>query len=260
MPEDEFIIEINSWKGLAGVAVIVILAFCIHHFIYYYNPNLDASIDALASDDPAAISQALLDAETLGMEKGHKLVPHILVLLGDERPVPEPILQKMIRNIQATPGAITGVGPNLKPIYTIGFSAAMTLQSLVINDLHRLRWVGGKAKSRIITYVTKTVDSDDEYALANALAAVRMMRDKRLLQFWFDCLAIYSETIRIHALAGIKYYIHDRTNGFFTWHPEKEISAEMIENLTLCFDDPSAFIQRKARDIMEQLERAENNE
>nr|WP_319494743.1 hypothetical protein [uncultured Desulfobacter sp.] len=260
MPENEFTIEIKSRKGLAVVSGIVILVFCIHHFIYYYNPNLDASIKSLRSDDPATISQALLNADNLGMEKGHKLIPYILVLLGDERPVPEPILQRMIQNIQAVPGAITGAGANLPPIYTIGFSAAMTLQSLVINDLKRLRWIGGRAKKRIINYVTTTVDPDDEYALANALAAVRMMRDKKLLQFWFDSLAIDSETIRSHALAGINYYILDRTNGFFTWHPEKEISAEMIENLTRCLDDPSAFIQRKARDIIEQLERAENNE
>ncbi|WP_028580692.1 hypothetical protein [Desulfogranum japonicum] len=257
MSEDEFTIEIKSWKGLAVVAGIIILAFWIHHYTYYYNPNLEASINALTSEDPAIISQALMDIETLGMEKGHKLIPYILVLLGDERPVPEPIVSKMIRNIQSTPGAIGGFDAYLKPTQTIGFSAAMTLQSFLVIDLRKSGRISGNAREQIIYYVTETIGLDkDEYTISNALAAVWMMRDKRLLPFWFDSLAIDSQSIRIFALAGIKYYIYDRTHGLFTWHPEKEISAEMIENLIHCTEDPSAYVQRKARDIIQELRNA----
>ncbi|PID75184.1 MAG: hypothetical protein CSB23_05075 [Deltaproteobacteria bacterium] len=230
--------------------------FFVHHCTYYHNPKLDETIVALQSDESAIIAQALFETQSLGMAKGHKLIPYILPLLSDKRPVPEDIAQKTIQKIQASPGAIPGMGEYLKDIQTIGFSAAMTIQSLVIVDVLHVRWVRGKAKKRIISYVTEEVDPNDEYTLSNALAAVRHIYNKRLLPFWFQCLATESETIRIHALSGLSYYIYDRTHGWWTWKPQEEISPAMAENLRLCLDDPYPHIRREAGTIIDQLEKA----
>ncbi len=252
----EITIPITNWKRAIVVVGLVVFAFCVHHFTYYDNPELDETITALQSNDPATIAEALLKTSALGMAKGHKLIPHILPLLSDERPVPEDIAQKMIRNTQSSPGAIPGMGKHLHDILTIGFSAALTIQSLVIVDVLHVQRIGGNAEEYIISYVTEEIDPDDEYTISNALAAVRHIRAKRLLPFWFQCLAIESESIRIHALDGLRYYIYDRTHGLFTWKPEEEISPAMAENLKLCLDDPSFYVRQQAEDVMRQLKKA----
>ncbi len=251
-------IEITSWKGALLVIGLVVFAFSMHHFTYYYNPKLDETRMALRSDDPAIIAQALLDIGRLGMAKGHKLIPDILTLLGDERPVPEEIAQKMALRIQSMPSAvfIPGIEDHLKNILTIGYTAALAIQGLVIIDVHHLRRIGGKANKQIVSYVTKEIDPADEHALSNALIAVGHIHRKRLIPFWFDCLAIESEPIRLLALTGLTYYIHDRTHGLWTWKPEKEISPPMIENLKRCLDDPYPHIRQNAEEVMYKLRKA----
>ncbi|PIE41752.1 MAG: hypothetical protein CSA49_01985 [Gammaproteobacteria bacterium] len=252
----ETTIPITNWKRAVVAVGLVILAFWMHDFIYYDNPKLDETIAQLQSGDSQAIAQALLDTSSLGMAKGHQLIPHILPLLGDNRPVPEHIEQQMIQQLQSTPGAIPGMGEYLRGTLTIGFSAAMSIQALVIVDVFHLRWVGGRAKQRIVAYVTEEIDPNDEYAVSNALAAVQHIHAEKLLPFWFNSLAIESETIRIPALSGIEYYIHDRTHGLFTWHPEDEISPAMAANLKSCLNDPSYFIRQQAEDVINDLKEA----
>ncbi|PIE60154.1 MAG: hypothetical protein CSA32_00435 [Desulfobulbus propionicus] len=253
----ETTIPVTGWKGAILVVGIVVLAFWMHDRIYYHNPKLDETIAALQSDDPATIAQALLETDTLGMARGHKLIPYILLLLGDERRVPDEIARKIVQRLQSSPGAISGVGKYLKDIQTIGLRAATTIQALVIIDLHyRVSGIGGKARKRIISYVTERIDPDDEYTLSNGLIAVSQIRSKKLLPFWFQCLAIESEPVRIHALSGLSYYIYDRTHGLFTWRPEKEISSSMAENLKRCLNDPSLYVRQNAEDIVRQLREA----
>ncbi|PID55632.1 hypothetical protein CSB45_15065 [candidate division KSB3 bacterium] len=252
----EITIPITNWKSAILVVGLVVLAFCTHHVIYYYNPKLDETITALQSDDPAAIAQALLESSDLDMAKGHKLIPYILPLLSDKRLVTEHAAQEMTHKIQSSPGAIPGMGAHLNGIPTVGFSAAMTIQALVIVDTFHTRWIGGKAKERIISYVTQEIDPDDEYSISNALAAVGHIHSRRLLPFWFQCLAIESESIRIQALSGLTYYIYDRTHGLFTWKPEKEISQSMAGTLKACLEDPSPYIRQEAEDVIRQLKTA----
>ncbi len=154
------------------------------------------------------------------------------------------------------PGAIPGIEPQLKKIQTIGFTAALTLQSLVIIDVRNVRWGSKKAIKRIVSYVTEQIDPSDEYTLSNGLVAVQHIHSKNLLPFWFQCLAMESDPIRIHTLAGLTYYIYDRTHGLFTWKPEEEISPAMIENLKRCLDSPSYYIQQEAQDIIDKLKEA----
>ncbi len=249
-------IPITNWKGAILVVGLVILAFSVHYFIYYYNPELDETITQLQSDDPTSIVQALLETSSLGMAKGYKLIPHILPLLSDKRHISKQSSQKIIRKIQSSPGAILGMGKHLQRTHTIGFSAAMTIQSLVIVDDLHVRSIGGNAKERIISYVTEEIDPNDEYTISNALAAVRQICDKRLLPFWFKCLAIESESIRIHALFVLRYYIYDRTHGLFSWNPEEEVSSVMVRNLKLCLNDPSPYIRQEAEDLVHQLKKS----
>ncbi|PIE61371.1 MAG: hypothetical protein CSA29_03705 [Desulfobacterales bacterium] len=249
--------EITGWKGGVFVIGLVVFAFWMHDFIYYNNPKLDETIMALKSDEPAVISQALFENESLGMARGHKLIPYILPLLGDERRVPEEIAQKMIKTIQSTPGAISDMDNHLQRIMTIGFTAAMTIQSMIIIDnVNHAGWIRAKAKKRIISYVTEVIDPDDEYTISNGLAAVRHIPSKKLLPFWFQCLAIESEPIRIHAMSGLNFYIYDRTHGLWTWKPEKEISPSMLENLKLCLDDPYPHIRQEAEALIGKLKKA----
>ncbi len=243
-------------KDTIIVGGLVFLAFYIHDLIYYDNPQLDKTITELQSGDPAAIAQALLDTSSLDMAKGHKLIPYILPLLGDKRMVPEPIAQKMIQRIQSSPGAIPGVEGYMRDTLNIGFSAALTIQSLVIVDVLHLERVGGKAAKRIVSYVLNEVDPNDKFTTSNALAAVRHIHARQLLPFWFNSLAIESESIRIHALSGLDYYIYDRTNGLLTWKPAEEISPSMVKNLELCLDDPSFYIRQQAEDIIRKLKKA----
>ncbi|PID78248.1 MAG: hypothetical protein CSA18_02460 [Deltaproteobacteria bacterium] len=251
-------IEITSWKGAVFVIGLVIFAFWMHNFIYYYNPKLDETRMALRSDDPAIIAEALLEIKSLGMAKGHKLIPDILVLLGDERPVPEEIAKKMMLQFKSMPGAIfiPGIEDRLKKILTIGHTAAIAIQGLVIIDVHHLRWIGGKAKKQIVSYVTKEIDPADEYTLSNGLIAVGHIHRERLIPFWFDCLAIESEPIRLLAMSGLSFYIYDRTHGLWTWKPEKEISSSMLENLKLCLEDPYPHIRQEAADLIFKLKKA----
>ncbi len=249
-------IPIKNWKGAVFVVGLVVFAFSMHHYIYYYNPELDETITALQSDDPAAIARALLKTSEFGMEKGHKLIPYILPLLKDKRIVPQHIEQEMIEKTQSSPAAIPGMGADLRGTHTIGFSAAMTIQALIIVDVLRTRWISGKAEKRIISYINEEIDPNDRYAVANALAAVRHICARQLLPFWFECLAIESESIRIHALFGLGYYIYDRTHGLFTWKPEEEITPAMAANLKRCLNDPSYYIRQEARDLIEKMEKA----
>ncbi len=252
----ETTIKITGWKGALFVVGLVVFAFWMNHRIYYYNPDLDETITALQSDDPATIAQALVESQTLGMAKGQKLIPYILFLLSDQRRVPDEIAQRIVQNIQSMPGAIPGIEPQLKEIQTIGFTAAITIQSLVIVDVRNIRWGSRKARKRIVSYVTEQIDPSDEYTLSNGLIAVEQIRSTSLLPFWFQCLAIESDPIHIHALAGLEYYIYDRTHGLFTWKPEEEISPAMAENLKRCLDSPSYYIQQQAEDIIDKLREA----
>ncbi|PIE54241.1 MAG: hypothetical protein CSA35_06760 [Dethiosulfovibrio peptidovorans] len=248
-------IKITNWKRGIAVVSLVVVAFCVHYFTHYYNPELDETITALQSNNPATIAQALLKTSEFGMAKGHKLIPHILPLLSDKRLVKKDASQKMIHKVQSLPEAAPGMDKYLRGIHTIGFSAAMTIQSLVIVDVLHVWWIGGKAKKRIISYVTEEIDPYDEYTISNALLAVGHIRAKRLLPFWFQCLAIKSESIRVHALAGLWYYIYDRTHGLFTWKPDEEISPAMVRNLERCLDDPSPYIRQEAKNVMRQLKK-----
>ncbi len=248
----EVTIPIKSWKGFIVVLGIVALAFSIHYYTYYYNPNLDKTIRALKTNDPKIISEALLATSNLGMAKGHKLIPYILPLLSDKRAVPEEIRKKMTKHIQV-PAMIKG---KLKNAYTIGFAAALTIQALVIIDVHHLRWIGGKAEDEIVSYVIRKINPNDQYTLGNALIAVAQIHRKELLPFWFKCLAVESESIKISALGGFYFYIHDRTNGLWTWKPNQEISQKMAKNLQACLKDKSPFVRQEAKDIIGKLEKA----
>ncbi len=249
-------ILITGLKDAVFVIGIVVLALWLHDRIYYDNPDLNKTIAALQSDNPGTIAQALVEANTLGMAKGHELIPDILLLLSDERRIPDEIALRIRQSIQSSPGPISGMEEQLKEIQTVGFTAAMTIQSMVIVNVSHIRRGSKKAKERIVSYVTGQIDSGNEYALTNGLLAVQQIRNKRLLPFWFQCLTIESEPIRIHALTGLKYYIHDRTHGFLSWKPEKEISPLMAKQLEHCLNDSSPYVKQQAQDIILELKEA----
>ncbi len=249
--------ELKSWPGIAVVVVIVTLALGANHYRFRYNPRLDALTQALQSDDPAVIGAALYESREFTMGKGHKLIPYILPHLSDDRDLPENLKQKLIEHIQSVPGSITGIESAMGKTLSLGFTAALTLQGLVIKDVERNRWVGGKYRTLIVEYVLNEIGSNsDEFTLANGLWAVNHIHDNRLVPFWFQCLGIASEAIRIPALLGLYLYSYDRTHGFFEWHPEQEIDANMIENLQSCLVDNSGHVQMSASRVADTLAEA----
>lgn len=208
-----FEFQLTGLKSAMVVLCLLALGYLGHHYTYYYNPNLDKSIAALESDDPNFIGEALYQIQKLTMGKGYKLIPHILPILKDSRPLPEIVEQKIIREIQSTPGAMYGIGRKMRGSLTLGSTAALTLQSLVILDVQNRRFVGGKAQDQIINYIIENISQEnDEFEIANGLAAVRQVHDQRLIPFWFKCLELDSETIKIHALSGLFHYVHDRVH------------------------------------------------
>jgi hypothetical protein len=255
-PSDENPFEIKLSGRKATIVAICIISFVyfLHHYIYYKNPTLKNSITALESDDPFAIGEALYQAQKLTMSKGHKLIPYILPLLKDNRELPDNIEKKIILEIQSTPGAIGGMGERMKGSFTLGFTSALTLQSLVMLDVQNKRFVGGKARDKIVEYIIENFSiNDNELAISNGVAAVRQIHDKKLVPFWFRCLELESEQIKAHALSGLFHYVHDRSNGIFAWNPEKEITRSMYSQLKDCQHDPSGLIQRQAELVVQQL-------
>ncbi len=97
----ETTIQITGWKGAIFVVGLVIFAFWMNHRIYYYNPDLDETITALQSDDPATIAQALVESQTLGMAKGQKLIPYILfyLVISDVYPMKLPSKEYKTSNL-----------------------------------------------------------------------------------------------------------------------------------------------------------------
>ncbi len=257
MNDSKITFELKGWPGVIVVVVLVTLAFSANHFLFRYNPRLDELIQALQSNDPIIIGEALYESKKFTMGKGFKLIPHILPLLSDDRDLPENLKKKIIVEIQSIPGSIPGIESEIKNIYSIGFVAALMLQGLVIKDVENRRWLGGKYRARIVEYVLDKVGIDsNEFTLINGLFAVNQIHDKRLVPFWFQCLKIESESIRAASLYGLSNYIYDRTHGLFTWHPEKEIDANMIENLKLCLVDNSGFVRISASGVVDALTEA----
>ncbi|PID27479.1 MAG: hypothetical protein CSB55_08825 [Candidatus Cloacimonadota bacterium] len=248
----EILIPVKSYKGFFLAVGLIVSAFIVNYFIWHYNPELNKTAVLLESGDPENIAEALLKTSSFGTAKGYKLIPLILPLLGDKRYVSSHLKEKTSHHISGESGS--GIYSNEPG--TIGFSAALTLNSLIINaDISGIRGIRGKAKKNIIKYITDDINLHDEYAVANALLAVQNIRDKRLLPFWFECLRIESESIRMNALAGLNFYISHRTAGLWAWRPEKEISPLMAENLKLCLSDSSPYIKREAENIIEVLKR-----
>jgi hypothetical protein len=257
MNDSETTFELKGWSGVAVVVGLIIFGLAGHHYMYKYNPKLEELTQALQSDDPSVIGKALYESGRFTMGKGHKLIPYILPHLSDDRDLPEQLKQKIIKEIQSTPGSIPGVESDLVGIFSIGFTAALTLQSLVIKDVENKRWIGGKYRSLIVEYILDEIGPySDEFILKNGLWAVNQIHDERLVPFWFQCLEIESESIRSPALSGLYYYIYDRNHGLFTWHPEKEIDANMIENLKSCLFDNSELVRRSASLVTKALAEA----
>ncbi len=257
MNDSEITFELKVWSGVAVVAGLIIFGLAGHHYMYNYNPKLEELTQALQSDDPSVIGKALYESGRFTMGKGHKLIPYILPHLSDDRDLPEKLKQKIIKGIQSTPGSIPGVESDLGGIFSIGFTAALTLQSLVIKDVENKRWIGGKYRALIVEYILDEIGPySDEFILKNGLWAVHLTHDERLVPFWFQCLEIESESIRSPALSGLYYYIYDRNHGLFTWHPEKEIDANMIENLKSCLFDNSELVRRSASLVTNALAEA----
>lgn len=256
MDEHEINFQLNGWSGVIVVICLVSFAFYAHDRIYYHNPRVEPLIQSLQSDDPVAIGNALFEIDGFTMEKGHKLIPYILPLLRDERELPENLKNKISKKIQSTPGSIPGMGEGLKKIQTIGFRAAMTLQSLAMCDL-QVGSVGKKSREKIVSYVIEDIGLyDSEIALKNGLWAVTQIHHKRLVPFWFQCLTMPSESIKLASLSGLYYYIWDRTHGLFTWHPEKEIDSDMVENLKACETDSYISVRISSARIIENLKDA----
>ncbi len=257
MDDSKITFELKGWPGVIVVVVLVTLAFSANHFWFRYNPRLDELIQALQSNDPLIIGEALYESKNFTMGKGHELIPHIFPLLSDDRDLPENLKQKIIVEIQSISSSIPGMESGMKSTYSIGFFAALTLQGLVIKDVENRRWIGGKYRARIVEYVLDEIGIDNnEFTLKNGLWAVNQIHDKRLVPFWFQCLKIESESIRAASLYGISNYIYDRNHGLFTWHPEKEIDANMIENLKSCLVDNSGLVRILALGVVDALAEA----
>ncbi|PID73513.1 MAG: hypothetical protein CSB33_03225 [Desulfobacterales bacterium] len=257
MNDSEITFELKGWPGGIVFVVLVTLAFTANHFWFRYNPRLGELIQALQSNDPLIIGEALYESHKLTMGKGHKLIPHILPLLSDDRNLSENLKQNIIVEIQSIPGSIPGMESGMKSSYSIGFIAALTLQGLVIKDVENRRRIGGKYQAQIVEYVLDEIGTDsNEFTLKNGLWAVNQIHDKRLVPFWFQLLKIDSESIRAASLYGLSNYIYDRTHGLFTWHPEKEIDANMIENLKLCLVDNSGLVRISASGVVDALAEA----
>lgn len=257
MNDNEINFELKGWPGVIVVICIISFAFFVHDRIYYHNPRVKPLIKSLQSNDPTIIGEALCETDSFTMERGHKLIPYILPLLRDERELPENLKNKIIKDIQSTPGSIPGMEGYLKKIQTIGFTAALTLQGLVINDILHKRWVGGKYKNKIVSYVIEDIGLyDNEFSLKNGLWAVTQIHAKRLIPFWFQCLTMESESIKLASLSGLYYYIHDRSHGMFTWHPEKEIDNDMLEKLKACETDNSPVVRTSSSSVIKALKNA----
>jgi hypothetical protein len=257
MNNSEITFELKSRSGIAVVITFIALALAANHYRYRYNPRLDELTQSLQSDDPSVIGKALYESGKLTMGKGYKLIPYILPHLSDVRDLPEELKQKIIKEIQSTPGSIPGIKSDLGGIFSIGFTAALTLQGLVIKDVENRRWISGKYRGRIVEYLLDEIGPySDDFTLKNGLWAVNQIHDKKLVPFWFECLKIESEAIRASALSGLSHYIYDRTHGLFTWHPEKEIDANMIEDLKACSVDNSELVRRSASLVTNALAEA----
>ena len=257
MQDFEINFEIKGWKAAVFVLIIVLLAFSHNYYTYYYNPRFSELSAALQSDDVMVMGKALYESGKFTMGKGHKLIPYILPHLSDDRELPEELKTEIIRDIQATPGSISGLDGALGNVQTVGFTAAMALQGLVIMDLERKRSVGGKARNQIVDYVLNDIGvSGDEVALKNGLWAVNQIRSDRLLSFWFLCLGKESESVKLAALAGLFYFIDDRSKGLFKWHPEEIINSAMINNLVLCLNDDSPAVRQSAVYVADKLAKA----
>ena len=157
--QGEINIKLSGWKGVVVVVLLVAGAGYLHYYRYYYNPDFDTFVTYLESDDPNAIGEALYHTRNLTLSKGHKLIPHILPLLGDDRPLPGAIEGKIIREIQSTPGAIGGMGAEMEGSFTLGSTAALAIQSLVIMNVRRSRRVTTKAWDRIVNHVVNGIGS-----------------------------------------------------------------------------------------------------
>lgn len=253
--DDGVFIELRGWPGAIVVLCLVIGGFWLHDRLYYHNPDFETQREALESDDPARIGAALLDIGTLTMGRGHGLVPYLLPLLRDERPLPPDIEQRMIRGFQAAPGAIPGMEDHLRGRFTLGFTTALTLKGLIMMREESTGWVARKARNRITEYVLDDIgpEAGDE-ALKNALVATWMVYDERLLPFRFACLARDDERVRMHALSGLYFYAYDRNHGLFDWHPEEEITPDMFAQLRACARDP--HLRRHAEQVLGELAKA----
>jgi hypothetical protein len=257
MNDSEITFELKGWSGVAVVVGLIMLGLAVHHYNFNYNPRLDELSHALQSDDPLLIGEALYESGRSTMGKSHKLIPYILPHLDDDRALPEELKQKIIKGFQSTSGSIPGIESDLGRVLSIGLTAALTLQSLVIIDVENKRWIGGKYRARIVEYVLDEIGpNSDEFTLINGLWAVNQIHDERLVPFWFQCLEIESESIRSPALSGLYYYIYDRNHGLFTWRPEKEIDANMIENLKSCLSDDSELVRISASLVTKALAEA----
>ncbi|PIE03485.1 MAG: hypothetical protein CSA81_02025 [Acidobacteria bacterium] len=257
MIDSDFSFELRGWPGIAVAAGLLVLGLSVNYYIFRYNPKQAALVESLQSDDPAVIGQALYESGKFTMGKGHKLIPCILPHLSDHRDLPEELKQKIISEIQATPGSIPGIESEMARVLSIGYTAALTLQSLVIKDVESKRWVGGKYRARIVEYVLDEIGPySDELTVANGLWSVTQIHDERLVPFWFQCLEKDSESIRTAALSGLSFYIYDRTHGILTWHPEKEIDAKMIENLQACTADHRGLVSTSASHVLDELAKA----
>ncbi len=228
----ELTFQLKGWSGIVIVVGLVVFALAVNHYVFRYNPRLDELTQALQSDNPSRIGEALYESGKLTAGKGHKLIPYILPHLSDDRDLPEAIKQKQVSQIQSAPGSFLGLEANVGRVLSIGYTAALTLQGLVIMDVENRRWIGRKYRAQIVDYVLDEIAPyGDEFTLEHGLWAVNQIHDKRLIPLWFQALEIESDSIRLAAHSGLLYYIYDRTHGLFTWHPEEEIDANMLKKL-----------------------------
>lgn len=253
--DNEMTIELRGWPGVLVVACLIFGALWMHHRIYYHNPDFETQREALESDDPVRIGTALLSIDMLTMGRGHNLVPYLLPLLQDERPLPPEIEARMIRRIQSAPGAVMGMDEHMRGSFTLGFATALTLKGLIMMREESTGWVSRKARNRITEYVLDDIglEAGDE-ALKNALVATWMVYDERLLPFRFACLGRDDERVRMHALSGLYFYAYDRNHGLFDWHPEAEITSDMLGQLQACVRDP--HLRSHAEQVLGELARA----